>query len=132
MSSDKKDENKASLIAAKKQIERLQKDAASEKKRPEKKDSSFLKDWVISIPSYFTDAQRRALFAGCEIVGVIGIRRLMHENTATALAYGIFKDLRKEFTKDKSLTPYYYFSSIYGKSPVPLISHLIAALRDSI
>lgn len=64
-------------------------------------DSLFPKDWVISIPSYFTDAQRRALLAGCEIVGVTGIRRLMHENTATALAYGIFKDLRKEFTKDK-------------------------------
>ena len=62
LSSDKKEENKASLIAAKKQIERLQKDAASEKKRPEKKDSSFLKDWVISIPSYFTDAQRRVYF----------------------------------------------------------------------
>merc|ERR1712176_253493 len=64
-------------------------------------DSLFPKDWVISIPSYFTDAQRRALLAGCEIVGITGVRRLMHENTATALAYGIFKDLRKEFTKDK-------------------------------
>merc|ERR1711976_443510 len=29
------------------------------------------------------------------------IQRLMHEHTATALAYGIFKDIRKEFTKEK-------------------------------
>ena len=29
------------------------------------------------------------------------VQRLMHEPTATALAYGIFKDLRKEFTADK-------------------------------
>jgi heat shock protein 4 len=57
-------------------------------------------DWVITIPGYYTDAQRRALLVGCEISGIKGVLRLMHENTATALAYGIFKDIRKEFTKD--------------------------------
>ncbi|CAB9528943.1 Hypoxia up-regulated protein 1 (Fragment) [Seminavis robusta] len=60
----------------------------------------FPQDWVIAIPAYFTDSQRRGLQVGCEIAG-IQVQRLMHENTATALAYGIFKDLRKEFTKDK-------------------------------
>jgi len=59
----------------------------------------FPQDWVIAIPSYFTDAQRRGLLVGCEIAG-FQVQRLMHENTATALAYGIFKDLKKEFTKD--------------------------------
>lgn len=58
-------------------------------------------DWVITIPAYYTDAQRRALLAGCQISGIPGVQRLMHENTATALAYGIFKDLKKEFTKDE-------------------------------
>ncbi|KAG7338373.1 molecular chaperone DnaK [Nitzschia inconspicua] len=57
-------------------------------------------DWVIAIPPYYTDAQRRAVLTGCEIVGITGVQRLMHENTATALAYGIFKDIRKEFTKE--------------------------------
>ena len=61
----------------------------------------FPQDWVVAIPNYFTDAQRRALQAGCEIVGIAGVQRFMHENTATALSYGIFKDLKKEFTKDK-------------------------------
>jgi heat shock protein 4 len=61
----------------------------------------FPQDWVIAIPSYFDDAQRRALLSGCEMAGITGIQRLMHENTATALAYGIFKDIRKEFEKDK-------------------------------
>ena len=61
----------------------------------------FPQDWVIAIPSYFTDAQRRALLAGCEIAGVSGVQRLMHESTAVALAYGIFKDIKKEFEKDK-------------------------------
>jgi len=61
----------------------------------------FPKDWVITIPGYYTDSQRRAFLAGCKIAGVTGIRRLMHEHTATALAYGIFKDLKKEFSGEK-------------------------------
>jgi len=64
----------------------------------------FPKDWVIAIPGYYTDAQRRALLSGCKIAGVTGVRRLMHEHTATALAYGIFKDIRKEFPKDAPQT----------------------------
>lgn len=61
----------------------------------------FPQDWVISVPNYFTDAQRRALLDGCAMVGLTTqIQRLMHEPTATALAYGIFKDLRKEFKED--------------------------------
>jgi len=60
----------------------------------------FPQDWVIAIPPYYSDAQRRAVLNGCKIVGIPGIQRLMHENTATALAYGIFKDIRKEFTKE--------------------------------
>jgi len=62
--------------------------------------SLFPQDWVIAIPPYYTDSQRRAVLNGCKIVGIPGVQRLMHENTATALAYGIFKDIRKEFTKE--------------------------------
>jgi heat shock protein 4 len=61
----------------------------------------FPRDWVVGIPVYYTDAQRRAFLAGCEMAGVKGIQRLMNEPTAVALAYGIFKDIRKEFTVDK-------------------------------
>lgn len=63
-------------------------------------DNFMPSDWVIGIPSFFTDAQRRSVLAGCQIVGIQGVQRLMHENTATALAYGIFKDLKKEFTAE--------------------------------
>lgn len=62
---------------------------------------AFPRDWVVSVPGYYTDSQRRAFLAGCEMAGVKGIQRLMNEPTATALAYGIFKDIRKEFSKDK-------------------------------
>lgn len=61
----------------------------------------FPRDWVVSVPGYYTDSQRRAFLAGCQMAGVAGVQRLMNETTATALAYGIFKDIRKEFTKDK-------------------------------
>lgn len=66
------------------------------------KQDLFPNDWVITIPGFYTDAQRRALLAGCQIAGIEGVQRLMHEHTATALAFGIFKDIRKEFTKDKA------------------------------
>lgn len=64
----------------------------------------FPKDWVITIPGFYTDAQRRALLNGCKIAGIDGIQRLMHEHTATALAYGIFKDIRKEFANQDEPT----------------------------
>lgn len=62
---------------------------------------TFPKDWVVAVPPYYTDVQRRALLAGCEMVGISSVQRLMHENTATALAYGIFKDLKKEFKAEE-------------------------------
>lgn len=58
------------------------------------------RDWVVSVPGYYTDAQRRAFLAGCSMAGVVGVQRLMNETTATALAYGIFKDIRKEFSTE--------------------------------
>ena len=61
----------------------------------------FPQDWVIGIPAYYDDAQRRALLVACEIAGISGVQRLMHEHTAVALSYGIFKDLRKEFSKEQ-------------------------------
>ena len=63
--------------------------------------SLFPQDWVVTIPPYYTDVQRRALLAGCEMVGIPSVQRLMHENTSTALAFGIFKDLKKEFKADE-------------------------------
>ncbi|XP_026466524.1 heat shock 70 kDa protein 4-like isoform X1 [Ctenocephalides felis] len=47
-------------------------------------------DCVISVPSYFTNAERRALLDAASIAG-LNVLRLMNETTATALAYGIYK-----------------------------------------
>ncbi|KAJ8763650.1 hypothetical protein K2173_003122 [Erythroxylum novogranatense] len=47
-------------------------------------------DCVIGIPSYFTDLQRRAYLNAAMIAGLKPLR-LMHDCTATALSYGIYK-----------------------------------------
>ncbi|PON51510.1 Heat shock protein 70 family [Parasponia andersonii] len=47
-------------------------------------------DCVIGIPSYFTDLQRRAYLDAATISGLKPLR-LMHDCTATALSYGIYK-----------------------------------------
>lgn len=47
-------------------------------------------DCVIGIPSYFTDLQRREYLHAAEIAGLKTLR-LMHDCTAIALGYGIYK-----------------------------------------
>lgn len=47
-------------------------------------------DMVLSVPSYFTDQERKALLDAAKIAGV-NVLKLMNESTALALAYGIFR-----------------------------------------
>ncbi|KAM3600724.1 uncharacterized protein V6R79_001434 [Siganus canaliculatus] len=47
-------------------------------------------DCVISVPSYFTDAERRSVMEAAQIAG-LNCLRLMNETTAVTLAYGIYK-----------------------------------------
>ncbi|CAK6957269.1 heat shock 70 kDa protein 4a [Scomber scombrus] len=47
-------------------------------------------DCVISVPSYFTDADRRSVMDAAQIAG-LNCLRLMNETTAVTLAYGIYK-----------------------------------------
>ena len=47
-------------------------------------------DMVLSVPSWYGDAQRRALLDAAEIAG-IKLLRLINDTTATALGYGITK-----------------------------------------
>jgi len=52
--------------------------------------NNVVNDVVISVPSYFTDAERRSLLDAARIAG-LNVLKLMNETTATALAYGIYK-----------------------------------------
>uniref|UniRef100_A0A8C2GBS7 Heat shock protein 4a n=1 Tax=Cyprinus carpio TaxID=7962 RepID=A0A8C2GBS7_CYPCA len=47
-------------------------------------------DCVISVPSFFTDAERRSVMDAAQIAG-LNCLRLMNDTTAVALAYGIYK-----------------------------------------
>ncbi|KAK4306265.1 hypothetical protein Pmani_021888 [Petrolisthes manimaculis] len=47
-------------------------------------------DVVIGVPCYFTDAERRAMLDAAATAG-LNVLRLLNETTATALAYGIYK-----------------------------------------
>ncbi|CAB1445022.1 unnamed protein product [Pleuronectes platessa] len=47
-------------------------------------------DCVISVPSFFTDAERRSVLDASQIAG-LNCLRLLNDTTAVALAYGIYK-----------------------------------------
>jgi heat shock 70kDa protein 4 len=53
-------------------------------------------DIVVSVPAYYTDAQRAAVKDAAGIAG-LDCLRVMNEGTAAALSYGIYKSARKEF-----------------------------------
>ncbi|KAF8080034.1 hypothetical protein N665_0980s0018 [Sinapis alba] len=56
----------------------------------EKNLNTAVVDCCIGIPVYFTDLQRRAVLDAATIAGLHPLH-LIHETTATALAYGIYK-----------------------------------------
>ncbi|KAL1834329.1 hypothetical protein ACET3Z_003980 [Daucus carota] len=60
------------------------------KQMAEKSLEMRVEECVIGIPSYFTDLQRRAYLDAAEIAGLHPLR-LMHDCTATALGYGIYR-----------------------------------------
>uniref|UniRef100_A0A8D8RSP9 Uncharacterized protein C30C11.4 n=1 Tax=Cacopsylla melanoneura TaxID=428564 RepID=A0A8D8RSP9_9HEMI len=47
-------------------------------------------DCVLAVPAYFTNNERKALLNAASIAG-LNVLRLINETTATALAYGIYK-----------------------------------------
>jgi heat shock protein 4 len=57
-------------------------------------------DCVISIPGYYTDAQRQAMLNACDIAQLHCLR-LLHEGTAAALEYGMFKSAKGIFSADQ-------------------------------
>jgi heat shock 70kDa protein 4 len=64
-------------------LTRVKQTASAELKLP-------VSDIVLSVPSWYTDAQRRSLLDAAEIAG-LKLLRLINETTATALGYGITK-----------------------------------------
>lgn len=49
-----------------------------------------ISDCVLSVPSFYTNAERKALLDAAKVAG-LRVLRLFNETTATALTYGIYK-----------------------------------------
>lgn len=64
-------------------LSKIKQTAGSELKLP-------VSDFVMSVPAWFTDAQRRALIDAAELAG-LKVLRLMNDTTAAALGWGITK-----------------------------------------
>ncbi|XP_054611871.1 heat shock 70 kDa protein 4a [Dunckerocampus dactyliophorus] len=64
-------------------LTKLKETAESDLKKP-------VADCVISVPCFFTDAERRSVMNAAQIAG-LNCLRLMNETTAVTLAYGIYK-----------------------------------------
>jgi len=62
------------------------------KETTEKNLKTKMKDVVISVPGFYTSAQRRAMLDAAQIAQLNPLR-LLNENTATALSYGIYREL---------------------------------------
>jgi len=74
-----------------------------------------IRDAVITVPAYFTDAQRQATKDAGEIAG-FNVRRIIDEPTAAALAYGLDKE------KDQTLLVYDFGGGTYDVSIIEIIS----------
>ena len=58
--------------------------------------AAIIRDVVLSVPPYFTDAQRRGVIDSAKIAG-LNVLRLMNDSTAVALDYGMWKNARNMF-----------------------------------
>lgn len=63
---------------------------------------TIIKDAVITVPSYWTYAQRRMLLDAAEIAGLT-VLQLVHENTAAATMFGLDR-----LDKDKPVNVLFY------------------------
>lgn len=63
-----------------------------------------MKDVVITVPSFFNQAERRAVIRAAKLVG-LNVLQLMNENTAVALHYGVFR--RNSFNTTEKYIMFY-------------------------
>jgi len=60
-------------------------------------DNKKIKEAVLTVPPYFTQAERKSLIQSAQLAG-LKVLQLMNTNTATALNYGVFR--RKDFSEN--------------------------------
>ena len=94
-------------------------------------------DAVITVPAYFTDAQRQATKDAGKIAG-LNVQRIINEPTAAALAYGIDKEQAQKIMDNASaqgaellitacpLCSYNLLHNTDGRLPVVYFTELLA------
>jgi len=80
-----------------------------------------IKQAVITVPAYFTDAQRQATKDAGEIAG-FNVRRIIDEPTAAALAYGLDKE------QDQTLLVYDFGGGTFDVSIIDVVSGVFQVL----
>lgn len=84
-------------------------------------------DCVVSVPAWFTNAARLATLDAAEIAGLRCLR-LMHDTTATALEYGIWRSAKKSF--DEKVAQRVMFVDLgYSSYQVSVVDYVIGELR---
>ena len=81
-------------------------------------------DAVITVPAYFTDAQRQATQDAGTIAG-LNVQRIVNEPTAAALAYGVDKE------EDKAVMVYDLGGGTFDVSVLSISSGVIAVLATA-
>jgi molecular chaperone DnaK len=76
---------------------------------------------IITVPAYFTDAQRQATKDAGEIAG-LKVRRIIDEPTAAALAYGLDKN------QDQTLLVYDFGGGTFDVSIIEIVSGVFQVL----
>ncbi|XP_076438397.1 hypoxia up-regulated protein 1-like isoform X3 [Babylonia areolata] len=84
-----------------------------------------IKDAVITVPPYYSQAERRAVITAAELVG-INVLQLMNDNAAVALNYGVFR--RKNFN---TTAQYYMFYDMGATSTVAtVVSYQVVKTKE--
>ena len=81
-------------------------------------------DAVITVPAYFTDAQRQATKDAGKIAG-LNVRRIINEPTAAALAYGL------ERQEDRKIMVYDLGGGTFDVSILDISDHVIQVLATA-
>lgn len=84
-------------------------------------------DVVLSVPAYFTDAQRAAYRDAAAIAG-LNCLRVMNDGTAAALSYGIYKSAKKEFDEGRE-TKVLFLDMGYGHFTATIAGFTNTSLR---
>ena len=81
---------------------------------------------VITVPAYFTDAQRQATKDAGKIAG-LDVKRIINEPTAAALSYGVDKAVHSMYLSSKWATVF----RKYLQQQVTTVSAVMTSIRES-